>query len=388
MTHRPTMRPSAPRFARAAQSRFTLARLATLWLTLSRRPNRETVRARSLPSLLSRRGLLACGLTFLAAFVCAMHSARGSAQEPPAAVPATTPAAAPVGDVLRAISYNVQFLPGPAAVVNKRKDPVYRATRLGELLREYDLIALNEVFEDGPRQRILAPIREVWGEQMHVLVSPQPEGRYSGGLLIVSRLPFLETNTMIYENYSSPEKYGLAADGFAAKGVLHARVWRGEGSSPDDFIDVFCTHFEARDNSIRELQYQEMADFIGKHRDHRGPTLILGDLNTRGNTVDRDRADAPYHRLMAAFSAACQGAELRDIWLDVNPDDEGGTTEQEEGRGGGRRIDYILLANPASDAQRVRPLAMRVNPFRDPRVVALSDHSAVEADLRWPAKAD
>ncbi len=307
------------------------------------------------------------------AVVLFLRPGRDSSGKPSA--PAVTP--------LKVISYNVQFLPGPGRAFNKRPDAEYRARELGRLLAEYDLIGLNEVFDDGPRELLLKTLRERMGERFY-LVRPPAEQRSAfgidSGLAVVSRLPVLESHSVRYGNDSSPLRYGFRADGFASKGVLHARVGRHKDAPPQECLDVFVTHLESTDRKAREEQYGKLGDFVRKHAAPNRPALILGDFNTRGNHGHVKDPGAPYHKLMAALKAARPGADVIDLWPHLSKE-EGGTNDQESASGGSR-IDYIFLANPAN-GQPLRPKAIRVNRFLDRKVVALSDHSAVEAELEW-----
>lgn len=282
---------------------------------------------------------------------------------------------------LRAITYNVQFLPGLARVINKRKNPDYRAQTIGKALTAFDVVGLNETFDDGPRELLLDQLREAWGKDFNVVLSPKPDdGRLTGGCAIVSRLPFLETHATLYTAASDPKTYGLLADGFAAKGAIHARIALSRSAAKPDFLDVFATHLESKDSDAREVQYKELAAFVRAHSDPARPVLILGDLNTHGNARARRNPKSQYHTMMSILKTGRPGIGVEDIWLRVNPTDDGGTGRQVRPDGGGR-IDYILLSNPRRGTHQLKPLAMRVNRFLDPRVVALSDHSAVEADF-------
>lgn len=60
---------------------------------------------------------------------------------------------------LRVISYNVQFLPQIVAFANKRSDPQYRATTIGTAISQYDIIGLNELFADRPKELLLGELR-------------------------------------------------------------------------------------------------------------------------------------------------------------------------------------------------------------------------------------
>lgn len=283
---------------------------------------------------------------------------------------------------IRVITYNVQFLPGLAAAANKRKDTKYRAVTLGKKLAEYDIVALNEVFHLVPRKLLLDELKKAWGEKFQVVVSPKPDDhRFNGGLAIASRLPFVETHAMIYSVASSPKVYGIRADGFAAKGVLHARIRRSPDAAPTDYIDVFTTHMEARDDDIRLLQYPEIARFIKKYSDSKRRAIIMGDFNTRGNPEYQADPGAPYHLLLRELASARPGGKLVDLWPSLNSGN-GGTSEQTTDDGG-RRIDYIFTLEPLGAPPALEPLSCRVNQYRDPKVVALSDHSAVEAEFKW-----
>ncbi len=280
---------------------------------------------------------------------------------------------------VRVITYNVQFLPGPAAAMNQRKEPDYRAARIAEEVAKFDLVALQEVFDQKWQDAIADGVRMVWGDDhFHRLSSPMADGhQYNGGCMILSRYPFVTTNAMVFKAFSKPEDFGFRADGFAAKGVIHARIaLSGEMSA----IDVFATHLEARDDTLRPAQYAEMAAFIKSVAVPSHPALILGDLNTRGMLDYRNDPESQYTVMMRTLNDARPGAAWSDVWPMLKGDALGGTSEQESADIG-RRIDYILLSNSQPPAPQLTPASVAVNLFQDPRVVALSDHNAVEAEF-------
>jgi endonuclease/exonuclease/phosphatase family metal-dependent hydrolase len=268
---------------------------------------------------------------------------------------------------------------------NSRGNNAYRAEQIGkQLAQSFDIIGLNEVFQDTYREALLAEIKKVWGENYHVVAGPAPTDpkRYNGGLAIVSRYPFLETNSVIYDHISMPKDFGFGADGFASKGVLHARVCRDTAHPTGNTVDVFVSHLEARSREMREEQYKEIGAFIGKTNDPSLPVLILGDFNTRGNPEYQSDQSSPYHRLLAQLNLGRPGAPVIDLWPAMEKG-LGGTNEQESSETGGR-IDYIFLSNPKGNPKAIIPLSVKVNPYPDETVKFLSDHSAVEAELRWP----
>jgi endonuclease/exonuclease/phosphatase family metal-dependent hydrolase len=288
---------------------------------------------------------------------------------------------------LRVISYNVQFLPDPVSWKNERPDPEYRANRIAEELRGFDLAGLQEVFHPQHRQLIIDRTQAGWNGILHEVTSPQPEGFFtSGGCMILSRRPLLTFSSMVFKNYSTPADYGQRADGHAAKGVLHARIARS-GSEATNTIDVFVTHLEARADNLRPLQYKELAEFIKKKSDAARPMMLLGDLNTYGMPEFQKDAASQYSQLMRELNAVRPDGRVIDLWPHIHGEALGGTTEQES-TDVGKRVDYVMIANPRRSKVQLKPKRIDVELFQDERVGALSDHNAVTAELEWPPKVD
>lgn len=291
------------------------------------------------------------------------------------AVPAQEP------ETLRVITYNVQFLPGSAGNQNERPDPEYRARRIAEEVAAFDVVALQETFDKHHRQIILDTLREQWNGVLNTVISPQPEGFFTnGGCLIATRLPIVESDAAVYKTFSSPADYGFRADGFAAKGVIFARIARSPDRLEDTF-DVFVTHMEARADDLRPEQYKEMAAFIQAKSDPARPMILMGDLNTRGGVEFRNDSKSQYSLLMRALKEA-RSAGVIDVWPALMGDALGGTTEQDSIESG-KRIDYVIVGNPAEGGATLKPESVQVNPYQDEKVVALSDHNAVEATFEW-----
>jgi len=283
---------------------------------------------------------------------------------------------------LRILTYNVQFLPGLASAKNERPKPEYRTARIAEEISQYDIVGLQETFHKTHRSQIIDHLGGHWKGGLHLVTSPTPEGFFtSGGCLIATRLPIVNSSSTVYKNFSKPADYGFRADGFAAKGVIHARIAR-TAESPEDFFDLFVTHLEARDDDLRPLQYAEMADFIKTSSDPDRPALLLGDMNTQGAKRFRSDKNSQYTQLITALGNARPAGKLIDVWPALKGDALGGTNEQES-PDVGKRIDYIFVINPAESHAQLKPVSVAVRLFRDPKVFALSDHNAVEAELEW-----
>jgi endonuclease/exonuclease/phosphatase family metal-dependent hydrolase len=289
-------------------------------------------------------------------------------------------ASAQEGDRLKVITYNVQFLPAPPA--NERPNPEYRAKRIVEEVGKFDIVGLQEAFFEAHRQIIVDGVRTAWGGELNYVVSPKVEAHaFNGGCLILTRWPVLEENATVYTHFSSPRDYGIRADGFAAKGVIHARIARSKDCI-DEWVDVFVTHLEARADELRPLQYKELGAFIRQHADAAHPALLLGDLNTNGLPEYRADQVSQYSLLMQELREARPEAGFVDVWPQLMGNARGGTTHQESTEVG-KRIDYVLLSNPQPPNTGLKAVNIRVNLYQDPEVVALSDHNAVEAEFEW-----
>ncbi len=283
---------------------------------------------------------------------------------------------------IRVITYNVQFLPEPVAFLNERPNAEYRAQRIAEEVSRYDLVGLQEAFHSKHRGQILDHLRKAWDGQLNHVLSPKPDGFLtSGGCALLTMLPVRTTTSSVFANFSKPADYGIRADGFAAKGVIHARISRSEDDLKNT-LDVFVTHLEARDDDIRPRQYVELADFIRQASDPARPMLLMGDMNTKGMIENREDADSQYSLLMRQLHHSRPDGGVIDIWPRLRGKALGGTTTQASSETG-KRIDYIFVGNPKTPAPQLRPTSIEVKPYLDAEVTALSDHSAVVVEFEW-----
>lgn len=284
---------------------------------------------------------------------------------------------------LRVLSYNVQFLPGPASFMNKRGAATPRAAEIAKRVADYDIIGFCEVFEDAPRKTLLDGLKATWGADTFAAVEGPPsaaKNRYNGGLAIATKLPLVASHKVVYSEISRIKDYGLAADEFASKGVLHARILASKDAKPGDFVDVFVTHMDARERKARRAQIIQFAGFVKEHADATRPTLLLGDFNVRGDEADRADQDSDYQHLFRALGSNGTPV-IKDTWLTFGQGPSG--TSDQEGPTGGRRIDYIFFASPNQDS--FAPRVLKVLRFLDPKFGALSDHNAVEGEFFWSA---
>jgi endonuclease/exonuclease/phosphatase family metal-dependent hydrolase len=307
-----------------------------------------------------------------------------------AAVLADQPQAlAPAGpETLRIAQYNVQFVtPWRFGRVSFKHWPntEVRARAIGETLACFDIVALNETINDARRGEIFAameragaacgrPSRLASGRYFEVLAGPKPDApsfaRIGDFLLgdaalawlgdevaLASRLPMVASAEMAYS-------VARGTDALAAKGVLHARLWRGGNAPRGDLLDLFVTHLQANHPDIRKAQIAELVAFIRERSDPALPAILLGDLNVDGSAAARRDPGAEYHpmiRELAAMGFRDPGQAL------------GGTDSWQR-----RRIDYLLLRSA-----HLSVADLRTEQFHDLQVRALSDHAALTAELLW-----
>jgi endonuclease/exonuclease/phosphatase family metal-dependent hydrolase len=289
-------------------------------------------------------------------------------------LPADTPPTS-----LRIISYNVQFLPGIARLFNARGNDDYRPKRLGQVLADFDIIGLNEVFDLDKRKQLLDEVRHAWGNSFHVYETPEPGpeiGRYNAGLAIVSRYPIVEKSHFPYTAASSRKEFGVFADEFAAKGCLHARVAIPTTTEPI-LIDILTTHFDSKLPSVRQIQAKEIAHWAKEKSLSQTALFMMGDFNTRGPYRTDDTPGPEYSSLLEQLRTARPA--LIDTWLAAGQGPPGTSEQLEED--GGTRIDYIFFAPPPTQPPPITLRTVRVERFLDPKVTALSDHNAVVAEF-------
>jgi endonuclease/exonuclease/phosphatase family metal-dependent hydrolase len=208
-------------------------------------------------------------------------------RQPAPATPEPEPPPEPM--TLDVLSYNVWLLP-PAAVDRETRAELIPAHLLG-----YDVVVLNEAWEDEPRERIVAAMATrgytatpVLGGDVELecgaAIGPIRVGvslGMNGGVIALSKLPLLYTAERLFESACVGE------DCCAAKGVLYARYRREDGLC----LHVFGTHLQNQSPEVgssedaagaRAAQLGIIRAFIDEQVDPSscpGPVIVAGDLN-------------------------------------------------------------------------------------------------------------
>jgi endonuclease/exonuclease/phosphatase family metal-dependent hydrolase len=301
------------------------------------------------------------------------------------ALPETLRAAVPDRAAsMRILCFNTHLLPGIAQkVAGHRGQDDYRADALARQLGDYDLIGLCEVFENKRRHHLVETLQRMSDQAFQIVESPAPSGRHfvGGGLLLLSRFPIEDKpNLLTYRDASRFWRSGFKADGFAAKGVIHARLRLND--EPRVLVDCFLTHLESHSAEARQSQIRELAGFIAQHSSLERPLILFGDLNvTADHPVDQGGADSEYRLMMESFRYGKQ--PLVDVWPALE-EGRGGTSDAIAGETSDR-IDYILMSPALLSAKAsIEPATVKVVPFLDKEVKegSLSDHAGVECEAR------
>ncbi|MCP3802741.1 endonuclease/exonuclease/phosphatase family protein [Allokutzneria sp. A3M-2-11 16] len=192
---------------------------------------------------------------------------------------------------VRVLTHNVKFLPKIAAPTDAQD------TRAGLIanasyIKGYDVVVLNEVFDNPASEKLLQGLRAEYPYQTPVVGRGDAgwDGTYGdpqfdledGGVAIVSKFPISARNQYIFTN-------GCGADGFSSKGFAHAKITvRGLT------VNVVGTHVQADDSTcpagraraLRAEQFREIDSYLDQRVT--GTTVIAGDLN-----VHRDGPEYP-----------------------------------------------------------------------------------------------
>ncbi|HVX15753.1 MAG TPA: endonuclease/exonuclease/phosphatase family protein [Pirellulales bacterium] len=277
---------------------------------------------------------------------------------------------------VRVLTYNTHLLPRLAeAFASHRGRGDYRAETIGHRIAEHDLVGLCEVFDPTYRDSLIRSAQAATDGKFHVFWTKKPRGIgfANSGLLLLSVFAIEASHSITYTSASGFATEGFRADGFAAKGAIHARLRVRE--NPPLELDCFLTHLESRSDTARAAQLWQLAEFMRMHVSARRPALLMGDLNVRADSASSGDQRSPYLQLVAALAGA--GIEWIDVWSDAGRGADG--TSDPLAEDGGHRIDYIWLSPPPTGRSSPLVRDIEVLRFLDTTVPggSLSDHSGV-----------
>lgn len=257
--------------------------------------------------------------------------------------------AGPVEGTITALTYNVHGLPS----VITGDDTPGRIARIGPLLNAYDLVGLQEDFDDRNHAVLVAASQH----REHLRFSDALARRiYGSGLSILSRYAIVAHRHVHYS--ACHGRFTNASDCLASKGFQAARVRLAPGIE----IDVYNSHLEAGggdgDDAARAVQVEELMNAMNTWSAGRA-LILLADTNLRtGDPVEAVLLD----RLLAATG-------LEDACDAVGCAEPG-------------RIDRIMLRS--SEVVELTAVEWFVDAaFVDAAGRPLSDHDAIASTIRW-----
>lgn len=265
---------------------------------------------------------------------------------------------------LRVMTWNIWGRNGPW----EARQPAVVAT-----LRKVDadLIALQEVFDDGARSQadelaaalgfhaIFAPAFTFDGVQM--------------GNAVLARWPIRRHEVRLLPR----EGGGVTDDEGEERLALLAEV-----DGPRGAVQLFCTHlsWRADHSGVRQEQVRAICRFVADTRPRTFPAILCGDLNA-------DPASDEIRMLTGRGAVPVAGVIFRDAWESVNPDDTGHTWSNANPFARAtldvaRRIDHILTTWPKAGGAG-HCLAARIAGDEPVKGIHGSDHLGVVAELRY-----
>ncbi|WP_143751738.1 hypothetical protein [Maribacter sp. 6B07] len=281
-----------------------------------------------------------------------------------------------------------------------------RAVKIGELVRDnYDIALLTEIFEDNIKDKVL----NVWSarNKPFVIEDSKWSTQKSSGLVNIVNVSLNRPRIILYHEkliHNFDAESSLWEDGLAAKGIMMSRIGV---ESTEASIELYNTHLDASDASVRTAQVAEIVQFIIDTHKEENVVILAGDFNIGSRTDE-------YINLITSL----ESLGLKDIWAERNrtpgyttlPGDDdiivGNQVCQRDDDNSqfcddfnvpsldsyldSRRIDYIFISNPSSshafDIDYTRPRRIRHKRRSDApdldKITFLSDHFGLTTTLQ------
>jgi hypothetical protein len=340
-----------------------------------------------------------------------------------------------VGDSVRMGTFNVQFLPGSS-------DDETRSVKIADriLASTYDIIALNEVFDEEARDKFVEKLKGTFPHYVAYL-GDDAVGSQDSGLMLFSRYPFeaLPRATHKADPGNLVARSGgvdwkevgfieydedVFPDNWAAKGVAFVRIRNPHTSrvynvafthmqasypEDEDDLDEWKEPIDARQAQFEDVR-RIIVDTLNPEQLLREDIFVLGDLNVDGDLRDPNLGagvccQPNLYEWVARFDTAGSyfATSMFDAWAhEQSPDDPGLSNFYHWGPDfapdTGARLDYILRNRPPSltgnSRLAIQHLTLAHNmregaPFIESGlgmagVTELSDHIGLNADVnRW-----
>jgi hypothetical protein len=301
------------------------------------------------------------GLSQIGVVVMAMAAA--------VAIGATPAASDTVGATFRMLTYNTKALPW-LALDNESNFGMSDERRAHEIAKriksgDYDVVALNEVFDEDVRDVLVEELRPVYPtiiEKLDVDKDPSIAGDFyeDSGLMLLSKFPVERTPAPpggeCYDYWETLSPGGCTAafhmyqagegeDMLSAKGIGFVRL---RHPRTNELINVFFTHLQNGDPvDVSDIRADQIGEAVGFADVWAPPgdaqTFLMGDLNIIGAPNPESTQEYQDQLVTGGFGAA----GFADIWRrHTSPEDPGVThgpaNSQNSLNTNPKRVDYIL----------------------------------------------
>lgn len=230
------------------------------------------------------------------------------------------------------LQLNTQF---PIVGVGSR--PYDRINEIAYLAKDYDVLLLQEVFRwcffyytfsHGYGGILLSRLEKIGFFYMYT--TPNPSWGQNSGLVVASKYPIINVNSMKYKNYGGIELW-------TSKGLLDVKIAFPYISYPYNYIynekhiRFIDTHLQAKSKKYRDAQLKEIHDYIIKNK-YENDILLAGDFNLDSNNKNE------YNYLKDTITNIYDYYNYYYNYYDINNLNTVSSGEEE-------RIDYIIIHN-------------------------------------------
>lgn len=244
---------------------------------------------------------------------------------------------------LKIYAQNMAFLPlYPFTYKGKEASLALNALMDKLLTEKPDIVGLSEMFVNQIRDDFYDIVKDVYPFRLTGPATTIIDPRSNGGLMLLSRHPFSDTNEFFYD-------HAAGVDALSTKGILHARISVPNHPTP---YDIFLTHTqdpdatgEGAEHTNVLAQIQQLNSFIQNVRSASCPAMMMGDLNVDGTNSIK------HTQLMQRLNNAT------DLWQLYNPGQPGFTFDSlgntflidtipnppNARHTQGQRLDYIMM---------------------------------------------
>lgn len=260
---------------------------------------------------------------------------------------------------LAVLTMNTQLMPFYTGGFNNLNHPARRAADIPELVKDYDVVIFQELYDRGHRAKIVELMEEDYPYHTRV-IGDGTSNMLTGGVMIFSHWPIEDERTVKYDRCTG-------IDCFADKGGQLARVNK-HGKQYYFLATHMQSENEALDQEIRAHQLERLRGLLESAEvPADAPVFLAGDLNIDAYTneyqVLKQHFPHPHYQpLGLKYTYDCK---LNDMVVEDNR----------------QLLDYLFPVNGWAQPQHNETRVRVMRGLNDAKMwpnVELSDHFAVE----------